>query len=45
MPVPLSRDSFQTSRGIEISWVKEAKVNKAELVEEVINFMDARIDG
>jgi len=33
--VLISRDSFQTSRGIEISWVKEAKVNKAELIEEV----------
>jgi len=33
-----SRDSFQTSRGIEISWIKEAEVNKAELVEEVTNY-------
>ena len=34
----ISRDSFQTSRGIEISWIKEAEVNKAELVEEVTNY-------
>jgi len=36
--VLISRDSFQTSRGIEISWIKEAEVNKAELVEEVTNY-------